>query len=292
MLKVNTNDVNTFKSTNSKIFSISSDGSITIFDKRLNLIQKIKNAHDGTIFDISLKDKNNFATCSGDKSIKTWKKSENKEFLLDKTILNIHENDIHKIKFLEDDTIISGSKDNKIKILKLVNNEYKCNIFLDHHSSVYSLLYLKEENMLISTGIESTCFWNLNDLINAFIININAFCYGKNALQKLDKERVVVGGEDKIQILSIKEKKIIKEIDNGFLVWAICVIEEKKIFICGGVSNDISIINSENYEKINTIKNGHAKNIRGISLLNNGTIITGSEDNKTKIWKLITNLKK
>ena len=122
--------------------------------------------------------------------------------------------------------------------------------------------------------------------MNIFIAVINAFCLGKNAFQKLDKERVVVGGREKILILSIKEKKIIKEIERNFLVWTILVIEEKKIFICGGVSEDIAIFNSDNYEIINTIKNAHNMNIRGISLLNNGMIISGSEDKTTKIWKL------
>ena len=63
--------------------------------------------------------------------------------------------------------------------------------------------------MLISTGTKCTSFWNLNSLLNVFIAVINAFCLGKNAFQKLDKERIVVGGREKILILSIKEKKII-----------------------------------------------------------------------------------
>lgn len=291
IFKINNDAVNTFVSTSSNIISISSDKSITIFNKKFEIIQKIENAHNGTIFDISLKDKNNFATCSEDKSIKTWKKSENNNYRLDKSILNIHENDIHKIIFLEDNTIISGSKDGKIKILKFIDNEYKCHIALDHYSPIYSILYFKEENLLISTGTKYTSLWNLNSILNTFIINIQAYCHGKNAFQKLDKERVVVGGREKIQILSIKEKKIIKEIERDFLVWAICVIEEKKLFICGGVSENISIYNSDNYEIITSIKNFHNGNIRGISLLNNGKIISGSEDKKTKIWKLTYTLK-
>lgn len=287
MLKVNQDAVNTFVNTPSNlIISISSDKSITIFVKLFHILQKIEKAHDGVIFDISLKDENNFATCSADKSIKTWKKSENNMYKLDKSIINIHENDIHKIIFLEDNSIISGSKDNKIKILKLVNNEYKCNFIIDNQSPIYSILYFKEENLLISNGTETTNFWALNNNSKAIIANINAYCYGKNAFQKLDKERIIFGGVRNIQILSLKEKKIIKEIKTDFLIWAICVIEEKKIFICGGVSQDITIYNSENYKNIRTIKNAHKKYIRGISLLNNGQIITGSEDNTTKFWAL------
>ena len=128
-------------------------------------------------------------------------------------------------------------------------------------------------------------FYNLKNILNPLIAKIEAYCYGKNALQKLDNKRIVVGGRKCIQIISIEEKKVIKEIKNHFLVWAICVISKKKIFLCGGVSPDITIINSENYEKVNFIK-CHSKNIRGMSLLKSGKIISGSEDNSTKIWEL------
>ena len=94
-LKANNDAVNTFVTTPSNIIiSISSDGSITIFDKFFHIFQKIKKAHNGIIFDISLKDGNNFATCSEDKSIKTWKISENNNYTLNKSINNIHEDDI------------------------------------------------------------------------------------------------------------------------------------------------------------------------------------------------------
>ena len=82
-LEYNDNAVNTFVTTNSNlIISVSSDKSITIFDYFLTIIQKIENAHNGVIFDIVLKDDNNFATCSEDKSIKTWKKSEKDNYIL------------------------------------------------------------------------------------------------------------------------------------------------------------------------------------------------------------------
>ena len=51
-------------------------------------------------------------------------------------------------------------------------------------------------------------------------------------------------------------------------------------------SKDIAIFNSDNYEIINTIKNCHDGNIRGISLLNDELIISGSEVKKTKIWEI------
>ena len=284
---VNKDSVNTFGVVSSnEIISISSDKSIIVFDQLFHIFQKIEKAHERIIFDISLKDKNNFATCSGDKSIKTWQKSENGKYKLNLSINNIHEDDIYKIIYLKDNTIISGSKDNKIKILNLNNNEYHCNIIIDNQNDkVFSLLHLEEKNLLISSGLNFMNFYNLKNLSNPLITKIEAYCDGKNALQKIDDKRIVVGGRYYIQIISIEEKKIIKEIKNHFLVWAICVIKEKKIFLCGGTSPDITLINSDNYEKINFI-NCHKVYIRGISLLKSGKIITGSTDNSSKIWEL------
>ena len=258
-----------------------------LFDYNYRIIQKIENAHNGIIFDIALKDDNNFATCSQDKSIKTWRKSLNDKYLIDKVLNNIHENDIHKIEYLKDFTIISGSKDMKIKIWNLINNEYKCTLVLNNNIPIYSLLYSPKENILISAGTMFTRIWDTSNLINPLISQIDVVCHGKNALQKLDDNRVVFGGRFEIKIISIKEKQVSKKIKSAFLVWAICVIENKQLFICGGVSNDLEIFSSINYENLGLIKNCHNGNLRGISLLNNGKIITGSEDKKTKIWKII-----
>lgn len=288
MLEYNMDAVNTIMTISSNIIiSVSNDKSIMLFDYNYRIIQKIENAHNGIIFDISLKDDNNFATCSQDKSIKTWRKSLNDKYLIDKVLNNIHDNDIHKIEYLKNDTIISGSKDMKIKIWNLINNEYKCTLVLNNNIPIYSLLYSPKENILISAGTLFTRIWDTSNLINPLISQIDVVCHGKNALQKLDDNRVVFGGRFEIKIISIKEKQVSKKIKSAFLVWAICVIENKQLFICGGVSNDLEIFSSINYENLGLIKNCHNGNLRGISLLNNGKIITGSEDKKTKIWKII-----
>jgi len=41
-------------------------------------------------------------------------------------------------------------------------------------------------------------FYNLQNLSNPLITKIEAYCYGKNSLQKIDDKRIVVGGRDTI----------------------------------------------------------------------------------------------
>ena len=63
------NSVQLFPSGN--LISVSDDYSIKIYDKDLNVLQHILNAHNDCIPYVCVKDDNNFVTCSGDKNIKT-----------------------------------------------------------------------------------------------------------------------------------------------------------------------------------------------------------------------------
>ena len=71
----NINCVSIFPSGN--IISVSWNGSIIIYNLNFNIIQSIKTI-DNDILYVSIKDENNFITCSRDKNIKIWKKISNK----------------------------------------------------------------------------------------------------------------------------------------------------------------------------------------------------------------------
>ena len=273
----------------SNIVSISDDKSIIIYNNKFNILQKINNAHDNIIFDLSIKDENNFATCSADKSIKTWIKTNEKNqiyFQLNNIIKNAHINDIHKIIYFKDEKIISCSKDSYIKIFIKINLNYQCQTILSHKFPVYAILFLEKKNLLIASGIYSTTLWNIEKFY-IFQNEIFSYCLGKNSLKQIDDDKIICGGKGKIQIVSLNEKNIIKEINVQIIIWAVCVVHDKKIVICGGVSNDLIIFEYEKYEIIKQIKNAHLDFIRGISLLSNGNIVSNSEDFSIIEWELI-----
>ena len=62
-----------------------------------------------------------------------------------------------------------------------------------------------------------------------------------NGLNRIDDDRIIVGGEKSLKVISIKEIKIIKSIEIPFRCNGIITIEEKGIFLMGGWSNDILI---------------------------------------------------
>ena len=91
-------------------------------------------------------------------------------------------------------------------------------------------------------------------------------------------------GRDSLTIISILNKKIIKEINIPFLCWGIQLIDNKGIFLIGGNSKDIRVYRKDNYECIQIIQNAHGANIVGFVELNYGTILSYSKDKKIKIW--------
>ena len=80
-----------------------------------------------------------------------------------------------------------------------------------------------------------------------------------------------------MKIISLIEKKIIKEITISFLCYGILTIEIKGIFLIGGESKNIMIYNNNNYECVGIINDAHDFDIKGFILLNNNLIASFSQ---------------
>ena len=272
---------------NNDIISVHSDKSIKIYDINFNIIQDIKNAHFDAIAYVYVKDEKNFATCGIDKCIKTWIKKEINQnefqFNLNKVINNAHNDKIRKIIYCSNGDIFSCSWDKTIKIWKEDNDQYQNIQCLMHSQHVNSILLFEKKNILISSGNDGTKLWNNN--YECIIYIQDAFCGGWNSLCQIDDERFIIGGKSGLmKIISISEKKIISEINNGFICSGICVIEDYMLILVCGKSNDIKIYDMITYEEIQSIKNAHQNKIKGITLLQNDLIATYSTDKNIKIW--------
>ena len=186
--------------------------------------------------------------------------------------------------------LISCSQDNSIKIWKEKNNKYERIKTLKHSDYVESILLLEDKNILISSGGDGTIFWNLNkDEMNDIncvyhIQETNCGWYG--VLCRLSEDRIIVNGKEttSLIVISISKKKKILIIDNHFQCNSIYLIEDKKIFLVGGMSKNIRVYSNDNYECIQTIENAHNDFIKGFTQLNNGSITSFSNDGIIKIW--------
>ncbi len=165
----NINSLSQFPSGN--IIIVSNDTSINIYNNNLgSIIQNIPNAHADKIKHVSIKDENNFVTCSN-KDIKAWMKKKlrkifNNEYLfnLQLEINNSHNDWINKYIYCLNGDIISCSVDKTIKIWEEdKNNKYKCIKTLEDNNEVFSILLLEDKNILTSLVENGIKFWNLNN---------------------------------------------------------------------------------------------------------------------------------
>ncbi len=269
------------------IVSVSDDRSIIIYDGlKYNVIQNIRNAHENNIINVSIKDDNNFITCSDDTNIHIWSKKEN-VFTLNKIIKKAHKNRICNVIYCSNDNIISCSDDKNIKIWELITDQYQLLTTLTHSDSISSLLLLEDKNILISGGYDGTKLWKIykNGMNVVFLCHFEkAFGGCWNGLCRIDEDRIVVGGVISLEIISLNKKQIINSIKIPFRCNGITSIEEKGLFFVGGWSCDIQIYRIDNYKCIETIKCAHDNFIDGFCKLINGLICSFSADNSINIW--------
>ena len=271
------------------IISASNDCSINIYDGlNYKIIQNIKSAHKGSIINLFIKDENNFATCSYDKCINIWIK-ENNKFILKESIINAHNGRITNLIYCINDNIISCSEDYKIKIWELINNKYQLLTILMHSNDKCAILLLEDKNMLISSGYDGTKIWKIYE--KGMNIDFNyyfkeVFCGCWNGLNRIDENRIIIGDEKTLKIISIKKMKILQSIKIPFRCNGIITIEEKGIILMGGWSKDIIIYKSNNYKYLTTIKDAHSEYIVGFCKLKNNLILSFSGDTTIKIWSL------
>ena len=277
------NKVSIFPSGN--IISVSRDQSIKIYDIYFKIIQNIPNAHPNWIYDVNTKDDNNFITSSY-KDIKLWIKKDNL-FKYNKSIENAHNDWITKVIYYGNKKIISCSWDKTVKIWEEKYDGYKNIQTLTHSNKIYSMLLLENKNVLVSGGIDGTKLWKLSnfDLIYHFQQTV---CGNNNALCRINEDLIIVyaskNNRHSLKILSISQKSIIKEISYPFFCYGIQLIKDKGLILTGGVSKDIIIYRSDNYECFQTITNAHEDNIFGFIELKDGTIISYGKDKNFNLW--------
>ena len=254
------------------IITVLNNHSIQIYNDKMNILQHIENAHNDYIKNIQIKDENNFITNSS-KDIKTWIKIDN-IFKLNKIIENAHDNWITKVIYYSNENISSCSLDCKIKIWEELNNNYQINTILNHSDWIFSILLLKDKNILISVGHDGIKFWNSNNF-ELIIFFKKKIYFSKNSIFRIDDDKIIVQNynNNSLIVISISKKKIIKIINNIFNSWGINLIKNKGLFLLGLSSDIIKIFKSDTYECIQTIENDYNEDINGCVELNDGIIL-------------------
>ena len=279
------NDIKTFPSGN--IISISSDKSIKILNKNFTIIQTILNAHEKEILSCDIKNENTFLTSSNDLSIKIWIK-KGKKYENYTIIKNTHKDYIYKaIFFPKSENIISCYNEIKIWEKNIKDNSYQNITIIKDFHFVFSLLFIQEKKMLISAGWGGVSFWKLNEYkLIKHISDIS--CWHKNAIIKLDNDKILLGGDFFkciLKVFSLSQMKIISEIKNDFQCYSLFQLNHLNYFLCGGGNDNINIYNTKNYKFVEKVKGAHNDIIYGFfEIKDNNYFGSFSKDGTIKIW--------
>ena len=83
-------------------------------------------------------------------------------------------------------------------------------------------------------------------------------------MKTMDDDKIIIGEKIYLKVISLSEKRVVKNIFNKFIIYGICVIENKGVNIIGGASNDIKVYRNDNFECIQSIENAHYYDISDI----------------------------
>lgn len=154
-----------------------------------------------------------------------------------------HKDGISSCTQLNDERIVTCSKDHTIKIIKLTNdNKYIVESTLESHDNeVFKAIELKE-NEIISISSDFTMkIWDLNTFKNTRTI-VNRYC--DNVLKVNENEFATASMETKkVKFWNLNNYELITEIDGIFpsdCCQSMCLVE-KDILLIGGVLRMYSI---------------------------------------------------
>lgn len=234
------NDINkkfkSFSILNSEYIISYSSSNIFILDNYFKILKKIKN--EG-ITNISIKNENYFAACSN--KVNIYYKNQNNFDLI--TSIEVKKK-INQILYCSNnDIFILNKNDKTISLWSKENENYIQKDILVHEDIIKAIFYLEDKKYLISSGEKTTKIWDINNNRKCIKTYNNVECLHKNALNRLDENKIIVGGgyDGRMKILSIEDKDKITIINNGFKCYSICVIQEYNIFLIGGNNPYIKI---------------------------------------------------
>ena len=250
-----------------------------------NPIHKLTNHIDRVYCLCVLKD-GRLASGSKDKSIIIYNKNTYQSDL----IIKEHSNNVYCIIQLSSGELVSCSEDKTIKIYNIKGLEYEVIQTLNYHTSfVLKILELKSKILVSCSGDSYIIFYirDNNEFKKDYQITTNGRC--SSIIQTKDNEICYSECNDKaICFYDIFERKIKASLSNiskysGCKEWFIMM--KKDLLLIPG-SNQLAIINTNEYNLIRTINVPNARTITGVCLLNKDMLLTGDYSEIIRQWKI------
>ncbi len=197
------------------------DGNIIIYNKETLKQELIINEHTKEIRDLIQLKNGNLMSCSYDKTMNLYQLIENNKYKLLSQVKVQEKYDPRKIRELENGEIGLVAYESIFFYLNK-NNKFDEDFIITYDNNqikqYYNMISVKPGELVICGEADKIQFFELNSRKLKEIININRdirWDYD-NLLCMMNERYLCVGGKDKITIIDVYQKNIIREIeDNG-----------------------------------------------------------------------------
>ena len=275
-----------------RLISSFSDGLINIYNKDYHNIDIILKVHNENVLYFTQLLDNRLITCSTDSTMKIVKILNDNNYQVDQTLFG-HNEQIEKVIQYNNNLLISISIDQNMKVWEKKENDlqYICTRTIQYEekqTNANAIIINKNEFATLSCDVIK--FWNLHFDNFKKITNIKPSIFSQS-MEMINYDLLCIVCKDYVGfcfikisthqiMLRIKGPRVIFSLikckNNSF---AVSMLDEKSK-IC------ITKYKFENddFIKIFENKNAHIKLILTLTELNNGEIVTGSNDGIIKFW--------
>ena len=269
--------------------SCSGDCSIKIFSHINYEIELNIKEHKNKIKYITQLKNENLISCSDDKTIKIFK-IEKKNYKIIQILLGHKSNIFKVIEIINKKILISSSSDKTIKIWKKYydnNKSFYSNIstLATYLGQIEDILQINKNEFVSSCFFEkSICFWDISKL--QIICKINDIkCIAWNGILCLINTNYLIVGGNSIYIIDILKHELIREVENNIFVWKIFKFSENIIITSDNFGNIWQwIFTDKELQLVSKKMNIHNNFINSIIKLDNGMLVTCSDDSFIKIF--------
>ncbi len=231
-------------------------------------------------------------TCSNDNTMKILSVNDDDNINIEQ-VLKSHQSSVYKVIEIND-TLISISSDLNFKVWKKKYDNYICSntIQFQKYRSYGNIMKIND-NEFVTLSVGDCClkFWDIKTLKLIKEINNIKTCWGMENMCIIDDDILCIGGTDfeGYYLIQISNHQILTIIKGPEKVYSIKKCLDGNI-IFGIIDQDRSFsltvcqfING-NFVQIEEKKACHSDGIHSIVELDDGTIVSGSEDNLIKFW--------
>jgi len=265
----------------------------------------------------------NLISCSFDKSVINWKKSNRYSFNLSSEIFSVirlnseniacctldnsitiwnetsasivstlfgHSNVVNALLMFDKDILISGGNDDLIKVW---NWKEKSMLFeLDKHNDCINCLVKLSDSIFASGGQDNEInIWNIYEGLCVRTLQDNGpvNCILQYFSQKDNLPLLLSGGDQKIKLWNWKTGICIKTIHaHESKIYSMIIINTNQL-VSSGKDKLIKIWDLNNYNCLKTFK-GHTRGVSCLIKLNDEEFASGSGDCTIKIWNHVNNI--